>query len=74
MRFTSSFTVMLVANFWTMFNYLIDYIPPYLQPETQLELRAVITKKVPESYKIPGYVYAWDVVGRYSSTRLWPKT
>ncbi|KAG0705290.1 hypothetical protein DFH29DRAFT_907133 [Suillus ampliporus] len=38
-----------------------DYIPEYLQPDTQRKLRVAITKKISETDRKPGYVYALNV-------------
>jgi hypothetical protein len=61
--------VILCANFvGTQFDYLIDYIPAYLQGDTQRKLRAAITRNFSERDKIPGYIYALNVTGMYRST------
>lgn len=38
-----------------------DYIPEYLQPDTQRKLRKAITGNISEKLRIPGYVYALNV-------------
>ncbi|KAG2124536.1 hypothetical protein BD769DRAFT_875854 [Suillus cothurnatus] len=38
-----------------------DYIPEYLQPDTQQQLRKAITREISERFRIPGYVYALNV-------------
>ncbi|KAG1882867.1 hypothetical protein F4604DRAFT_309799 [Suillus subluteus] len=44
-----------------VFVHFCDYIPEYLQPDTQKRLRNAITREISERFRIPGYVYALNV-------------
>ncbi|KAG2041389.1 hypothetical protein BDR03DRAFT_1007224 [Suillus americanus] len=44
-----------------LFERSIDYIPGYLQPDTQQQLRNAITGEISERVRIRGYVYALNV-------------
>lgn len=46
-----------------MNEYVLDWIPSYLQPDTQVSLRVEMEKSRSRS-DVPGYIYTFEIRGR----------